>query len=125
MLHLLHEGRDVSTRLDQLRQMRAFLDAEITAELSREVAEIREHPAFLHACDLYDIAPDQVLLGVRRHDVTRVRHAATWLLSRAGVPQDVLARVFGYSRTALWNALQRVENDAAMKALLLGLEVAS
>lgn len=113
------------SRLDRLRQMRVWIDAEIAAELAAEARTVRADPIVTRVCDLYGVRVEEVMLGVRRHDVTRVRHAIAWMLHREGVSIGRLARMLGYSgRRSVCAALLRVENDQAMRALLLGIEAA-
>lgn len=114
------------SRLDDLRAMRAFVDREIAAILADEINGVRRRPAVVRVSELYSVPIDDVMLGVRRHEVTRARHAMTWLLHQQGMSTNALARVFGYAGPpSVWQALQRVENDAGMRALLLGLEGAA
>jgi chromosomal replication initiation ATPase DnaA len=104
--------------------MRDFLAVEIQVEVDAQLEALREQPAVQRACELYGIDVEEVLLGVRRHDVTRARHAATWLLHQEGMSLRELARGLGYAdRTSVCAALRRVESDPAMRALLRGLEI--
>ena len=112
------------SRLEELRRMHAFIGREIENELAAEVQAIRTHPSVQRVCDLYGVRVEELLLGVRRHDVTRARHALTWLLHREGVSHRALMRPLGYSGpSSVFKAVSRVENDPGMRALLSRLEV--
>jgi hypothetical protein len=113
------------TRLDDLRSMRAFLDREIAVEVMAQTEAIRRHPVLLHVAVLYGVTIDQILLGDRRHRVTRARHAAAWLFHDGGMTMADTARVLGYTcKAGVHEAIARVEGDPGMRALLRELEVA-
>ena len=113
------------SRLDDLRAMRDFLTREIAAELDATASSVEAEPAVRAVANLYDVPVENILSGDRRHNATRARHAAIWLLFREGYTAATLAQAFGYSDSSgPHGAQRRVDNNPAMRALLLGLEVA-
>lgn len=111
------------SRLDQLRAMRDFIDSEIEALLAEEIQQVRRDLTVQRISQLYNVRVDDVLLGIRRHDVTRARHAMTWALHEQGASLTDLARVFGYrGPSSVCVALRRVNADQAMRTLLTGLK---
>lgn len=105
------------TRLERLRDMRAWIDAEIEAEERRTCPELR------HAADLYDVTVDDILSGTRLAQVVRARQAAAWLLHRRTGYKSI-ARIIGWSdwKTAVY-ACRKIDADPSVRALLCGLEV--
>lgn len=112
------------TRLETLRQLDAFIHAEIEAELGPMLDGGADNPLVVAVSDLYDVQPDLVLAGGRGHRVTKVRHCLAWLLRRKGMSMPEVAHVLGYTDagTAKY-ACDRVDADTGVKALLRGLEV--
>jgi chromosomal replication initiation ATPase DnaA len=112
------------TRLAELRTMLDFINREIAIETSAEIQEARKNPALLRASSLYGVSVDRILLGDRRHQVTRARHAAAWLLHEQGMSMQTVGRILGYGdKGAVHRAISRVQHDVVMLALVRGLEV--
>jgi chromosomal replication initiation ATPase DnaA len=112
----------MTTRLHQLRAMRAFIDHEIEAELSDGEAL----PIIESVAHLYDMPAARILAGRRDYRTTRARHAAAWLLHRSGLSLREVATVLGYTdHTTAAYACRKIERDQATSALLRGLEAAS
>lgn len=110
------------TRLDELRALRDFLTREIAAELDATAATVQAEPVVLAVAELYGVEVDSILNGDRRHQATRARHAAIWMLYREGYSGAAIAQAFGYADPSAASAAQRrVDSDPAMRALLLGL----
>ena len=114
----------MTDRLAELRAMRDFLDREIAAEEKGRVEAVRDDPILRGVADLYSVGVDPILDGNRSHRITRARHAAAWLMRRRGMSLGEVALVLGVSKAQVCNAVQRVDGEPAMRALLLGLEVA-
>lgn len=105
------------TRLDQLRTMRDFLDAEIAVELGPPTVAIIEDVA-----DLYDVSIHDVLGRSRTRHVTAARHAAAWLMRRQGKSWRVIGAALGVDHSTALHAYQKVENSPAVRALILTVE---
>lgn len=114
------------TRLDELRIMRDFLDREIAAELDRLDATDETCAGIIaRAARLYDVEPDDVFGGNRHRRPTLARHAACWMLrNHAGLSLPRIGDVLGIDHTTVLHACRKVDGSPAIRALLLGLEVA-
>lgn len=110
----------MSARLERLREMRAWIDAEIEHELSHHISRdlIRE------AADLYGVAPVDIVGGKRTHAVSKARHAAAWLLRRTGMSYPEIGRSIGCDHTSALYACRKIDASPAVRALLVGLEAA-
>lgn len=115
----------MSARLERLREIAAWIDDEIAAARVAEIRTMSGDPHVLAVCDLYGVSVESIILGMRSHDVTRARHAASWLLHRRGWSIADLASTLGYNKSTVAASLRRVENDAGMRALLIGIEAAA
>ena len=113
----------MTSRLDHLYAMRAFLDSEIAAELGAIDRAVRGDALVQAVAELYGVAVEDVLGGSQRHDVARARRGLAWLLHRRGLGMRDVARMvgYGYEDTAA-HACRRVEREPGTRALLLCLE---
>jgi chromosomal replication initiation ATPase DnaA len=111
------------SRLDDLRQMRDFLDREIEAELGPLLPLGKDSPIVRRVADLYGVTTEEMLGGNRRHQVCRARQGVAWLLRRQGMSHRDIARTLGYTdHTTAVYAVRKINADLAAKALLIGLE---
>lgn len=112
------------SRLDDLRQMRAFLDAEIAAEIERINATDAYHTFLLaKAATLYDVAPDDILGRNRNRRPMLARQAACWLLrNRAGLSYPRIGEVLGLDHSTVLHACRKVDAAPPVRAMLAGLE---
>lgn len=108
------------SRLDDLRRMRAFLDAEIARE--EHLLATGAGPIIYAAADLYGVSIDQVLSTSEEIHVVRARQAAAWLMHRQGLSYPQIGRALKRHHTTMMHAVRRVESQPPVKAVLVGLE---
>jgi len=104
--------------------MRAWLDAEIEAELRLIGAPLGADSLVSRAAHLYGVAPaDMITENRRQPQVAKARQAAAWLLRDAGMTYPQIGKVLGYAdhTTALY-AVRKIDGTPALRTLLLGLE---
>lgn len=109
------------TRLERLREMRAWLDAEIAHEERNSCDEIHRAAQF-YGVDVSDVLDARL----QSAPVTRARHAAAWLLHRRGLSLSEVARLLGYrDRKTVMYACSKIDRSPAVRALLIGIEAAA
>ena len=112
----------MTARLDRLRAMRDYIDAEIASELKLLGAPLGADSLVKRAADLYGVAVSDILSGTREAQVTRARQAAAWLLRSQGMPPPDFGRVFGCHHTTVLHACRKIDGSPAIRSLLAGLE---
>lgn len=115
----------MSARLDRLRHMRDYIDAEIESELRMLGAPLGADSLVKRAADLYGVAVADVLSGLREAQVTRARQAAAWLLRSQGLSLHDVGRIIGCHHTTVLHACRKVDGSPAIRALLVGIEAAA
>lgn len=112
----------MSRRLEQLRALRDFIEAEIAAELGPQLIDGPEHPLVVAVSALYEVDPHHVISGGRGHRVTRARHALAWLLHRDGMSQVEICDCLGYTDAgSVRYALRQTAQRQGVTAMLLAL----
>lgn len=123
------------TRLEELFNLRAAIEAEIRAEhayqkrrralverttvtLSRGNWKTR---AFVVACSHFEVDGDDILNGSRDRQVVRAKHVAMWLMREAGHSYPDIGRELGCDHTTVINAVRRVEADDELLVVAAGL----
>lgn len=107
------------TRLDELRQMRDFLDREIERE---EALVASGCGVIIHtAADLYGVSIDLLLSKSEEVHVVRARHAAAWLMHQRGLSYPQIGRALGRHHTTIMAAVRRIEAQPPVRGLLAGL----
>ena len=116
-----------TTYLEELRAMRDWFDRRIAAELDRlEVTDEMCAGIIERAARLYDVEPDDIFGRNRKRRPALARQAACWMLrNHAGLSLNRIGDVLGIDHTTVLYACRKVDAAPAMRALLLGLEVAS
>lgn len=104
----------IPSRLDQLRDLRDFIDREIAVELGHTTTGIIEHIA-----DLYGVAPSAILGRSRIRSITRARHAVAWTMRRQGKSFREIGDALGLDHSSALHAYNKVEKSPGVRALLI------
>jgi hypothetical protein len=100
----------MSARLIRLRDMRAWVDAEIAAELRLIGAPLGADSFIQRAAELYGVAAVDLLGDTRGdHQAARARQAAAWLLRRAGMSLHEVGAVLGCHHTTVLYSCRKIE----------------
>jgi chromosomal replication initiation ATPase DnaA len=102
------------SRLDQLRDLRDFIDREIAVELGQTTTGIIEHIA-----DLYGVSPSAILGRSRIRSITRARHAVAWTMRRQGKSFRDIGDALGLDHSSALHAYNKVEKSPGVRALLI------
>ena len=112
----------MSARLARLREMQAWVQAEIRDEVER-MSALGGEMILARACALYGADTDAVLRGSRKLQDVRARQAASWMLRRNGLSFPQIGSILGVDHTTVLHSCRKVEASPGTRALLLGLEV--
>lgn len=114
----------MSTRLERLRDMRAWIDSEIAHEVEH-MASTGADWILARACALYGVEVSDVLAGGRKQQEVRARQAAAWLLRRCNLSFPHIGSILGCDHTTALYACRKIDASPSVRALLLGLEAAA
>ena len=116
----------MSTRLQRLREMREWIDAEIEVEMRLLGAPLGADSLVSKAAHLYGVAPaDMITENRTKPQVAKARHAAAWLLHEAGMSYPQIGKILAYAdHTTVLYACRKIDASPSVRALLLGLEAA-
>ena len=107
-----------TTRLDDLRAMRDFIDREIVTELGG-----RCQLAIEQAAGLYDVTTTDILGRSRQRQVTQARMAAAWLMRREGKSFREIGSALAIDHSTAVHACKKIDLSPGVRALLIGLGV--
>lgn len=111
------------TRLQRLREMRAWIDAEIREETER-MASVGAETVIGRCAELYGTTITDVLAGDRKRQSANARQASCWLLRRHGLSFPRIGELLDLDHTTVMYACRKIDSSAAIKALLTPLAAA-